>query len=187
MLGLAKGIICDGVVNDAEIVALKQWIASNSDVTTCYPGEMLARRVLHALEDGVIDEFERVALQEFLFDLVGEPDSLSGSMREPTRLPLDEPVPTLLFDGQEYVFTGMLAAGTRDWASRQVTDRGGKCGKDVTRRTNFLVVGMLASEAWVQSTHGRKIMAAVRLRDQGLPVRIVGEQDWLTAIDYDAH
>jgi NAD-dependent DNA ligase len=186
MLGLAKGIICDGVVSDAEIVALKQWFKANPDVSSAYPGDQLARRMLTVLEDGVIEEHERAELKEFLLDLVGEPAGLTGTMRDPTRLPLDQPPPTIVFDAHEYVFTGTLASGNRVWAEQQVAERGGTCGKTVTKRTNFLVVGLFASEAWIQSTHGRKIQRAVELRDAGEPIHIVAEEHWLEAIENGA-
>lgn len=184
MLGLVKGIICDGVVTDAEIVALKQWLKANPDVTAAYPGDQLARRLLRVMEDGIIEEDERAELKTFLLDMVGEPEDLTGTMRDPTKLPIDVPPPTILFDGREYVFTGTLAAGTRTWAEQQVVDRGGICGDTITKRTNYLVVGLLASDAWIQSTHGRKIQKAVELRDSGQSIHIVAEQHWLEAIEY---
>ena len=119
MLGLVKGIICDGVVSDAEIVALKQWLKANPDVTAAYPGDQLARRMLKVMEDGIIEEDERAELREFLLDMVGEPEDLTGTMRDPTNLPIDTPPPTILFDGREYVFTGTLAAGTRAFRFRR--------------------------------------------------------------------
>jgi NAD-dependent DNA ligase len=186
MLGLVKGIICDGAVTDAEIVALKQWLKANPDVTATYPGDQLARRMLKIMQDGIIEEGERAELKEFLLDMVGEPEGLTGTMRDPTRLPIDTPPPTILFDRCEYVFTGTLASGTRTWAEERVAERGGTCAKTVTKRTSYLVVGLLASEAWVQSTHGRKIQKAVELRESGQPIHIVAEEHWLEAIEYGA-
>jgi len=56
-------------------------------------------------------------------------------------------------------------------------------GTAVTRRTNSLVIGPIASRAWLESTHGRKILRAVELRSEGLPVRIVSEEAWIQAVD----
>ncbi len=186
MLGLAKGIICDGVLTDAEAMALRQWVRANPDACHAYPGKDLSLRVLTYLEDGVVDDDEREELKEFLMELVGEPDDLTGSMQEATRLPIDSPPPTLLFDNREYVFTGLLAAGSRDWAQRQVTERGGRFANAITKRTTYLVIGLIPSEAWIQSTHGRKIQEAVRLKQSGHPIHIVGEEHWLEAIQYDS-
>lgn len=186
MLGLAKGIICDGTLNAAEVVALKQWFAANPDVLVHYPGNLLGERVLEAMADGVVDEEEMRDLAELLSDLTGEPLDGSGTMNEPARLPLDDPPPTLIFDNREYVFTGIFAWGTRERCQKEVTDRGGRCGGSITNRTDVLVVGLMGSPDWKQSTHGRKIEQAVALREQGRPIHIVGEEHWIDALQMDA-
>jgi hypothetical protein len=38
MLGLAKGIVCDGRVNEAETMAFRQWFKANPDAAALYPG-----------------------------------------------------------------------------------------------------------------------------------------------------
>jgi NAD-dependent DNA ligase len=184
MIGLAKGMICDGIVSDGEITALKQWLASNGDVAKVYPGDHLSRRMLDIFADGVVDEHERAELYQLLLELTGESAEQSTSMREPTALPLDRPPPSIFFPDHEFVFTGILAAGPRKWAQQQVIERGGRFKDSVTAKTNYLVIGVLGSEAWVQSTHGLKIEAAVRWRKKGQPLAIVAEPTWLSAIGH---
>lgn len=182
LLGLSKGIICDGIVVDAEVVALKQWISANPDAVGCYPGNLLAPRLTSMMEDGVSSDTECSELKELLLSLVGEPADLTGTMNAPTALPLDDPPPPLTFAGQEYVFTGVFASATRDECEQEVVKRGGRCWKTVTRRTSVLVIAMFSSPAWVQSTHGRKIERAMELRAQGHPIHIVSEEHWLAAL-----
>jgi hypothetical protein len=66
---------------------------------------------------------------------------------------------------------GKSRIGAAEWA------------QTVTKRTNFLVIGPIASSAWLESTHGRKILRAVELRGEGLPLRIVSEEAWIHAIE----
>jgi hypothetical protein len=73
--------------------------------------------------------------------------------------------------------------GTRRECERKVIELGGRVRDTVTRRTNFLVIGPIASSAWLESTHGRKILRAVELRSNGLPLRIVSEEAWIRAIE----
>jgi len=37
MIGLAKGFVCDGCLNDAEVLALQQWLFSNSALLETSP------------------------------------------------------------------------------------------------------------------------------------------------------
>lgn len=182
MLGMAKGIICDGVVNDAEVVALKQWLRENSDVTVKYPGQQLAERIVSMWADGVIDEVERAELRDMLFDLAGEADDLAGNMNMPTSFPLDNPPPTVIFDGKTFVFTGIFASGSRPSCQKKVADRGGRCIDDITLAADYLVVGLMTSPAWVQSTHGRKIERAIDMKGKGHRIAMIAEPHWMAAL-----
>jgi BRCA1 C Terminus (BRCT) domain len=183
LLGLCKGIICDGQTSERELSALKRWLAGHPDAAVLYPGKTVAERLLRIYGDGIITPEERQELNELLLDLTGETDDHAQPLNLTTRLPFDEPIPTILFDGHEHVFTGRMLYSTRRDCERKVVERGGRVGKTVTQRTNFLVIGPIASSAWLESTHGRSSTARRILRSQGLPLRIVSEEAWIQVID----
>lgn len=182
MLGMAKGIICDGVVNDAEVIALKQWMRDNPDVAFRYPGSYLAERIRRMYSDGVVEEAERAEMRDLLFDLAGEPDDLANNMTMPANFPLDNPPPAVVFEARTFTLTGIFASGSRPACQSKITQRGGRCSNTVGAGTDYLVIGLMASPAWVQSTHGRKIESAVRLKEQGHKVALISEPHWLSAL-----
>jgi len=183
LLGLCKGMVCDGEISEGELAALKRWLAGHPDAAVLYPGKTVAERLLRIYEDGVVSADEREELNDLLLDLTGETEEHDQPLNLSTRLPFDEPTPTILFEGHEHVFTGRMLSGTRRDCERKVVDRGGRVGQTVTQRTNFLVIGPIASSAWLESTHGRKILRAVELRSEGRPLRIVSEEAWIHAIE----
>jgi hypothetical protein len=69
MIGLAKGFICDGCLNEAELLALRQWLVGNSQVLDTSPVSRLGERLLRAFEDGAVDEAERIELTLILTDV----------------------------------------------------------------------------------------------------------------------
>ena len=81
-----------------------------------------------------------------------------------------------------YVFTGKFAFGTRRDCEREVEKRGAVCEPNITKRTSFLVIGTFGSTDWVHTSFGRKIEKAVSYRDDGVPLRIVGEDHWADAL-----
>lgn len=182
LLGLCKGMICDGNVSDGEALSLKRWLAANPDVLIGYPGQVLAERLVSIFADGHIDDRERADLSELLLDLVGEDPRHEEPLNLATRLPIDDPVPTILFDGMQYVFTGAMLYASRSECARLVEERNGRVGDSVTKKTNYLVIGPIASRAWLESTHGRKILRAVELRRDGLPIKILSEESWILAL-----
>ena len=69
MIGLAKGFICDGVLNDLEANSLRQWLMGNSAVLDTLPASRLGERLLKAFEDGVVDDVERKELTAILLNV----------------------------------------------------------------------------------------------------------------------
>jgi hypothetical protein len=176
LLGLTKGIIADGIVSPAETELLRAWIGANPEAVSAWPGNVLAERLARIYEDGRVDEDEREDLRCLLQELSGGPVHDAGNPS--TRLPLDDPPPQLRFDGAVYVFTGRFFSGTRQWCEGLVESRGGVCSSNVTRRTNYLVIGELGSRDWKHTSFGRKIQKAVDVRSKGIDLAIIAEDHW---------
>src|SRR3989442_12164008 len=147
LLGLCKGMVCDGEISEGELAALKRWLVGHPDAAVFYPGKIVAERLLRIYDDGIVTPDERQELNDLLLDLTGETEGHDHPLNLPKRLPFDEPTPTILFDGQEHAFTGRMLCRTRQDCERKVVDRGGRVGKTGTKRTNFLVIGPIASSA----------------------------------------
>lgn len=176
MTGLARGLIADGHLCDAEINFLHKWLAASDGVHSHPLLGALIRRVEAAVADGVIDDDERRDLHDTLSRLTGSDFEL-GEVLKATTLPLDDPAPALTFAGQRYCFTGTFTFGKRRDCEAEVLARGGKCGA-IALSTNVLVIGEYATASWAQSSFGRKIEQAAEWRTEGAPIRIVSEQHW---------
>lgn len=182
LLGLAKGMLADGIVNDEEATYLQAWGLNHPDAVLQWPTCLIFTRLKQFFSDGVIDGAERAELQTLLAQLVGGTESLVLGYEGATTLPLDVPAPVIAWIGETYVFTGRFAYGPREVCEREVTGRGGLCEHTVTKRTSFLVVGTFGSEDWAHASYGRKIEHAVQLRGGGCQLRIVGEDHWANAL-----
>lgn len=183
VLGLAKGILSDGVVNEDEARYLRAWGRNHPDALAEWPVCLIFSRLQHLFADDVIDEAERLELRELLGELVGGVSSVMLGYESATSLPLDQPPPLICWGPNEvFVFTGRFAYGTREHCEREVTQRGSLSENNITRRTSFLVIGTFGSEDWAHTSYGRKIQRAVDLRGAGFPLRIVGEDHWARAL-----
>ncbi len=183
MLGLAKGMLADGIVNADEAHYLHDWGANHPDALERWPANRIFERLHHAFADGHIDDAERVDLHAMLAALVGGKASILLGYEGATTLPLDRPAPIVCWGPDDvYVFTGRFAYGTRADCEREATSRQSPCEKTVTRRTAFLVIGTFGSEDWQHSSYGLKIQKAVKQRDGGHTIRIIGEDHWANAL-----
>jgi hypothetical protein len=182
LLGLCKGMVCDGLITKGEARGLRDWIAANPNALETFPANVLVERLGRIYADGEADEEERHDLFELLQAVTGTASSGDLSLNRATALPLDEPPPALVFAGQEYVFTGKMVYGTRRTCEQAVIARGGTTHSGVTMRTDVLVIGTLGSAAWKESTHGTKILRALELKERGQPLVIVGEAHWVQCL-----
>lgn len=186
LLGVVKGMICDGVLSDGEAVALKQWLYSHPDAVAHFPGNVLAQRLQAVFADGILDEDERAELADLMRSIAGETEEQTGNLNRATRLPCDMPPPTIFFDGKEFCLTGLFAYGARKACEAEISARGGRCAKAPTRQTDYLIIGIEASAAWVQGDHGTKIEHAVRLKEKGHRIAIVAEEHWVEAVQLES-
>lgn len=183
LIGLIKGILADGEVQQAEAEFLLQWMEANRGVCKTWPASVLFPRLSAALMDGVLDAAEESELMGLLLRTVGGNTApTSGGTSDATGLPLTDPVPEIEFAGRRFCFTGQFYSGSRDWCMSQIEMRGGVAQPKVTKALHYLVIGELGSEEWRHSTHGRKIETAVRYVGEGLPIGIIGEAHWINAL-----
>jgi hypothetical protein len=180
LLGLCRGILADGHLHDAEIVALDQWMSTMGHLVPEWPGQVLARRVKAILADGEVDDGERADLQAFLEQAAG----VEGTERfdAPTTLPLTRPAPHVEFHGRHFCLTGTFIYGPRRLVEAAIVEQGGTLTRNVETRTNYLVIGGTITPSWKYGTHGLKIESAARSAETGHPIAIISEGHWSSSL-----
>jgi NAD-dependent DNA ligase len=173
--------MADGELNNREIQFLSLWLSENQALATTWPGEVIYKRVREVLADGVITAEERDYLQKSLAELVGGSFSDDGAIAAgATDLPVDQSavvqIPSLAF-----CFTGQFLYGTRTACEQTVIQRGGRISSG-NKKLDFLVVGELSSRDWKYSSFGTKIESAIKLKQEGIPLTIVTESQWVRAL-----
>jgi NAD-dependent DNA ligase len=182
MVGLVRGIIADGRVSEDEAHRLSEWARENPEVATRYPANLLARRLERIFQDGRVDGRERKRLASMLTQLADNPSGLGGGYSLATDLPITQPAPDVTFEGQTFVFGGEMAYGPLHACEREVLDRGGVAERTVNRRTDYVVIGMLASHDWAQSSFGGLLDHVVQYRSRGVPIAVITEEHWTSAL-----
>ena len=178
LIGLAKGLAADGVVNTQEAQVLEAWLAQSHHVADNPLTANLLTKVKAMLEDGVMDDEESRELVELLNKLSGGHGEM-GEIAKATTLPLDDPAPNVVFDGRLFVCTGTFAYGPRREVHALLTDRGATVGMRITMQTDYLIIGDYATDSWKHEAWGRKIERAVSIREKRKRLAIVSERNAL--------
>ena len=176
LVGLARGIAADGLINQSEVQFLQKWLAANVAISDQPLIRRLYERVNDIMADGIADADECRELLETLNSFSNRDFEL-GEVLKSTTLPLCDPAPVLTFDRRRYTFTGTFNYGGRRDCEAAVAERGGSAGS-LTQKTDVLVIGVYATESWKHSSFGTKIIKAVDWRTSGMPIAIVGEEHW---------
>ena len=177
LLGLSKGLLADGKVDQSEAEFLQSWLVQSRQTTDNPVIINLLSRVDEMMEDGVLDQEESAELLSILQKITGEPSAV-GELAKTTSLPIDEPAPNIIFENNLFLFTGTCVYGTRKDCQRVIEDLGGINAKGVTKTLNYLVLGTYVTDSWIHESYGRKIEKAMKYRDEGTPITIVTEEHW---------
>lgn len=180
MVGVAHGIIADGVLSWDEADRLARWTRENPDVASRWPANLLSRRLEQIFRDGHVDPRERRHLAAMLEQLTAKVGGRGFELA--TDLPVDHPEPEVVFEGRTFVFASDFVYGPRRACEREVEEQGGECERAVTRRTSYLVIGALSATDWSQQGFGPLVDEVVQYRARGVPIAIVSEELWAEAL-----
>ncbi|HLC15318.1 MAG TPA: hypothetical protein VJL89_03725 [Thermodesulfovibrionia bacterium] len=178
LMGLCKGIISDGIVNQREVEFIKNWLYNNQDVSDKWPANVLYKRIEKMLKDRFLDDEEAKELLDFMIQMTGvinSEEKISDAILS-TSLLLTKPVPKIIFNNNKFCLTGKFLIDTRKNCEKMILEREGLLVNSPTLDTNYLVIGMLQSIAWIHTTYGRKIEKALEMVKNGKSIKIVSEE-----------
>ena len=180
LIGLAKGALLDGKVEQHEADGILAWLHGNVECLDSWPASVLYDRMRAMLADGVLDQDEAGELLGLLMQIAA-PAGL-GAAPAPSTLPLTAPAPEILYPGHSFCFTGVFEFGSRADCHEAVLARGGEPAKGVTKKLNYLVIGSVGSDFWRHSSFGTKILKAAQYCEEGAGIAIVSEAHWVTRL-----
>lgn len=187
--GILHGILADGVLSDEEIFRLKRWTECHDFLKGTYPFDEINSLLHTVLLDGRIDTSERETLMAFFSNFIDFRDSYN--LKECDYLDLQNKYsiqgvcaysPEVDFENKLFCFTGQASGGSRSELVNIITSHGGIFRNSVSKKTDYLVVGIGGNPCWAYSCYGRKIEEALVLRKNGARVLIINENDFWNAV-----
>ncbi|MGY8897756.1 MAG: BRCT domain-containing protein [Flavobacteriales bacterium] len=181
--GICAGVLADGELNQDEAEFLLTYLSTApASFLEKYPANILADRLVISLEDGLLDNDEMHDLLKILLDIINGIEPKTGINSDKTvNIPGLFDDCNIEFEQRTFVVTGTFETASRGEIEKFIQSKGGLVNKKtVTKVTDYVVVGGIVSKDWVAGNYGRKIEQAVKYRDQGLPVKILSENHWLS-------
>lgn len=183
LMGIVNGLVCDDELTDAEIKYLATWLLEHEEISKLYPVNVIHRRVREVLSDNKITADERDKLLKEFKVLTGNDFTNTGSALPEHIQSVFDDDPTVIIPNNTFVLTGEFLFGTRNACYTAIEKRGGITLESVSRKTNYLIVGSLASPNWIIENFGRKIQKAAEMAQSGdFEISIVREAHWVIAL-----
>jgi len=179
LIGLLCGIAADDVLMDIEIQSIIDWVESNENTITEWPINILLQRLKEIVVDGSVSNEDRESFLEMIKKITGTHFSDTGSAAASTTECFEDNIDSINYDGSSFCFTGVFMTGTRAVVQDIAKQKGAKTTKDVSKNTNYLVIGTTANTDWRFASYGRKIERALQLKTDNHPITIITEKTWL--------
>ncbi len=165
--GICIGVLCDGHANIDEIKFIQHWLKENNNVQKHPIALRIIKKLDVYLADGVIDDNEEMDILNSLISIA------TGNFSNDSIF--CTPPPAIQFDGNKFAFTGEFS-NSRDALEEAVKLRGAKIqAKEVSRNTNYVVVGDSPSANYKHQGMGTKLERALELREMGSGIHIISE------------
>lgn len=186
--GIFHGILSDNKITDTEINQLEKWLLDNEDLVGIYPFDEIESLIVGITEDGKITEKEKDYLKLFMSEFIKENDSKTINFEEINRLKNDITIsgvctinPLVEFKDKQFCFTGISKQYKRKDIEDKIESLGGHYNDNVTKSTNYLIIGQESNPCWAYSCYGRKVEKAVNMRKEGSKISIIKEIDFIDA------
>lgn len=183
--GILHGILADNVLNEAEIEQLCSWIDDHDFLKGTYPFDEIHSLLVSVKQDGIISDDEKNLLKAFFANFVDTRASYNVHEFEVKALQSQYSIsgicavcPEITFENKVFSFTGASTRATRNEIAKIIQNLGGIFNNNVTKNTNYLIVGGDGNPCWAFACYGRKVEKAIELRKKGTPIIIVHENDF---------
>jgi NAD-dependent DNA ligase len=183
--GILHGILADNELTDTEINQLSNWMEEHDFLKGTYPFDEINSLLVSAKKDGIISDDERNMLAAFFTNFIDTKMSYNINEYEVKALQSKYSIngicavcPEIILKNKTFSFTGTSSKATRNEIAEIILKKGGSFNNNVTKKTDYLIVGGEGNPCWAFSCYGRKVEKAVQLRKDGSPITIVHENDF---------
>ncbi|MHA3059662.1 BRCT domain-containing protein [Acinetobacter sp. ANC 4636] len=184
--GLLAGIACDTDINDDEIISLNQWLKDNDhleedpiyqDVFDKLKPVRLTKVVTENTKDSVLATIKKYVD----YDNYGLPHIAVSSGKE--NLNPDFYHGKVEIFGKTICLTGASNRHTKAEWKEEIEGKGGIFKDDMTKKVDYLVICNKGNPHWAHMSYGRKFEQALKWQKEGLSIRILTEDDFVTYLE----
>lgn len=167
---LLSALTCDKILNEQEILFLQNWLDNNRELSGNFPYDKIFYTVSNALADGILEQNELDSMLNLFMQVSDPVGSLCNNCE------------SIDIKDKNIVLTGDFDRGDRKSLEIELKSFGAICDKNVTKRTDYVIVGGQGSSAWSAGNYGNKVKKALELQAKGNSIEIIRESDFYNGL-----
>lgn len=167
---LISNVLHNDTMTIGDLQSMYTWTENHKSLSDVYPFSNVFEMLDIIFEKGEITEQEIMRLQALFEDIIDPVKSQSS----------DENFETL--DGKHICITGDFDYGLRKDVEQLIMSAGGVMDKGVKKTTDYVAVGSKGSAAWKTGNYGSKIQKAMELKNKGIDIKIVEENEFIPRV-----
>ncbi|MCG9881660.1 MAG: BRCT domain-containing protein [Bacteroidia bacterium] len=177
LIGIICGIIADDHININEFIQLEKWMAENTNLAGTFPYDEI-KRTLELKNTSFLQE-HLLNLKQ-IFESFTSEDSDNSNNNLIKFLEENLYQNEVFFDNMNFCVTGKSGIYLRKDIELMILERGGKiCG--VSKKLDYLVICNEKSNAWTLGVYGNKIEKLIKLKEEGINIKILTETHLINA------
>lgn len=170
LINMLSNISSENQLTLFEVSELTSWMEKHAELKNQEPFNRVFVALQSAMLDGFLSPHEKKELLALFQTVVDPVPQFADS------------IDTLSVFGKSVCLTGNFEKCSRHELEQQLKSLGAIIKNAVVNDLDYLIIGSLGSDAWRTSHYGTKIEKAVSLKDSGLPIKIILESDFFSAL-----
>jgi NAD-dependent DNA ligase len=183
VFGVCAGLMADNQLNADEIGFFYQFLLDNQELLKEWPYWMFANKINDILEDGIITQKEKEDLETMIREFLGGTLQETGATSGLSTMSGVDYEADIIFKDRVFVLTGQFKFGKRFDCSAVTQAHGGTVKDTISSNIDYLVIGNLGSDHWIEANYGRKIQKAQDVNNTGGNIIITSEICWEKALN----
>lgn len=171
LIEMLSNISAEDQLTLVEVSELASWMDKHAELKDQEPFDQVFAALNSAMLDGFLSPHEKKELLALFQTIVDPVPQFADS------------IDALSVSGKFVCLTGNFEKYSRNELEQKLKSLGAIIKTSVVKDLDYLIVGGQGSDSWRISNYGTKIQRAIKLKEEGFPVKIILESDFFPALE----
>ncbi|MDC4542022.1 BRCT domain-containing protein [Acinetobacter baumannii] len=184
--GVLAGLLCDGTINDREVVALRMWLDGHKHLEQDHLFKEVYQLLVSVRE---LNQVDPAVIQTLIQTISKYVDRENYCLPKQAVTSTSENINPDFYHGDFVIsgFTFCLTGASERYTKAEwkevIEAKGGMFTDSLTKKVDYLVICNKGNPHWAHMSYGRKFEQALKWQSEGGKVQILTEDDFVKVLE----